>query len=108
MKFKVTNLKKDTHFLYNELVYKKIDDYNKSNRCLNVDNGEITEIPLMSKVELVEKKKKTRKKNEDNSEKTDSDGLRDGRSEARELQSDPASVDSSGLEETGNNSGLRI
>lgn len=108
MKIKVTNLKKDSHFSYNGRTYTKLEDYNKSNKCLDTETNDIVEIPLMSQVEQVEKKKKTRKKNEDNSEKTDSDGLRDGRTGPVDLQPDTISVDSGGSETIGDSSELGI
>lgn len=107
MKNKLTNLKKDTHFLYNNEQYKKISDYNKSGECLS-DNGDIVVLPLMSVVEVVEKKRKKSKKNEDNSEKVDSDGLRDGRIGPVELQPDPISGNSSGPEATGDSAGFGV
>lgn len=106
MKNKLTNLKKDTYFDYNGQTYKKVDDYNKSNKCLDIDTNEVVGLPLMSNVEIVEKKKKTRKKNEDNSEKTNSDGLRDGRAGHADVQSYPASVISGGSETTGDSTEL--
>lgn len=103
-KIKLTNLQKDTYFIYNEKQYKKVDNYNISNKCIDLDTDEEVNIALMLLVEVIDKPKKKRIKRhgKNDSQEIDSDGLRDGWVGSNNVQSSAVSIDCGGPETTGN------
>ena len=105
-KIKITNLKRDSYFIYQGQVFQKVDNYNITNDCLNTETGQIEHLPLMSLVEEAskpqkKKKRKTKKDNENDITQDDSAGLRDGWVGPEDMQSDSTSCGVGGSETTG-------
>lgn len=105
MKTKLTNLRKNAKFVYNEVIYEKCDDLNKSGYCINCKTKEKIKLPLMIQVEKYTEPlpKKKRQDDKTDNQEMHNTRLRDRWPRSGDLLSDPASLNSDRSEEIRDN-----